>query len=138
MGLFDEVAGGLLKSVMSGQGGQGGLLEVIMNQLKDSESGGLGGLVEKFNEQGLGDIMSSWIGKGENRSISPEQIANVLGGDQISQIAEKLGVSSHDASKSLAEMFPQVVDHLTPEGAVPGNDLLSQGLSFLSDKLSGK
>ena len=38
MGLFDEVAGGLLKSVLSGQGGQGGLLEIIMNQLKDSES----------------------------------------------------------------------------------------------------
>ena len=138
MGLFDEVAGGILKSVLSEKGGQSGLLEIIMNQLKDSESGGLTGLVEKFNEQGLGDIMSSWIGKGENRSISAEQIANVLGSGQVDQIAERLGVSSDEASRGLAEMFPKVVDQLTPEGSVPTDDLLSQGLSLISDKLFGK
>jgi uncharacterized protein YidB (DUF937 family) len=82
MGLFDEVAGGLLKQVFSSQDSQGGMLEVIMSLLKGSESGGVEGLVETLNEKGLGEVMSSWIGKGENLPISPEQIQHVLGSSQ--------------------------------------------------------
>jgi uncharacterized protein YidB (DUF937 family) len=138
MGLFDEVAGGLLKHVFSGQDAQGGMLEVIMGLLKGSESGGVQGLVETFNEKGLGEVMSSWIGKGENLPISAEQIQQVLGSAQIQQIAEKLGVSTDDASSGLAEMLPQIVDKLTPEGSLPTQDLLHQGLDMIADKLFGK
>ena len=138
MGLFDEVAGGILKKVLSSQDSQGGLLEVIMGLLKSSESGGLQGLAETFNEKGLGELMSSWIGKGENLPISPEQIQHVLGSSQIRQIAEKLGVSPDEASSGLAEMLPQLVDKLTPEGSLPSQDLLHQGLGMIADKLFGK
>ena len=74
MGFFDEVAGGLLKNVFSGQDAQGGMLESIMAILKSSESGGAEGLLNTFNEKGLGEVMSSWIGTGENLPISSEQI----------------------------------------------------------------
>ncbi len=138
MGLFDEVAGGLLKQVLSSRSAQTGLLEMIMGLLKGSESGGLEGMAQTFNEKGLGDIMSSWIGKGENLPISPEQILQVLGSGQLQQIAEKLGVSSEEASSGLAEMLPQIVDKLTPEGSLPSGDLLNQGLRLITDKLFGK
>jgi uncharacterized protein YidB (DUF937 family) len=138
MGLFDEVAGGILKNVLGGQAGQGGMLEVIMGLLKSSESGGVQGLAETFNEKGLGEVMSSWIGKGENLPISAEQIQQVLGSGQIQQIAEKLGVSTDEASSGLAEMLPQIVDKLTPEGSLPTQDLLHQGLGMIADKLFGK
>jgi uncharacterized protein YidB (DUF937 family) len=138
MGLFDEVAGGLLSRAFSGQAGQSGLVETVMSLLKGSESGGLGGLAETFNERGLGDLMSSWIGKGENLPVSPEQIQEVLGSKYVQQIAEKLGISPDDASSGLAEILPQVVDKLTPDGAMPTEDMLSQGLSLIADKLFGK
>ena len=138
MGLFDEVAGGLLKQAFSGQGGQGGLMETVMGLLKGSESGGLGGLAETFNERGLGDLMSSWIGKGENLPVSSEQIQQVLGSGQVQQIAEKLGISSDEASSGLADILPQLVDKLTPDGDVPNDDVLSQGLSLIAGKLFGK
>jgi len=138
MGLFDEVAGGLLKKVFSGESAQAGLLEVVTDLLKGSESGGLEGLAQTFNEKGLGDIMSSWIGTGENLPISPEQIREVLGSGQIQQIAEKLGVSPDEASSGLAEMLPQIVDKLTPGGSLASSDLLNQGLSMITDKLFGK
>jgi uncharacterized protein YidB (DUF937 family) len=82
--------------------------------------------------------MSSWIGTGENRSISPEQIQQVLGSGQVQQIAERLGISSDDASSGLAKILPQVVDKLTPNGSVPNDDVLSQGLSQIAGKLFGK
>lgn len=138
MGLFDEVAGGLLKKVLGGQAGQGGMLEIITGLLKSSESGGLQGLAETFSEKGLGEVMSSWIGKGENLPISPEQIQQVLGSGQVQQIAEKLGVSPNEASSGLAEMLPQIVDKLSPEGSLPTQDLLQQGLGMIADKLFGK
>jgi len=138
MGLFDEVAGGLLKNVLAGQGGQGGMLEIITSLLKSSESGGLQGLAETFSDKGLGDVMSSWIGKGENLPISPEQIQQVLGSGQVQQIAEQLGVSPDEASSGLAEMLPKIVDKLSPEGSLPTQDLLQQGLGMIADKLFGK
>ncbi len=139
MGLLDEVAGGLLKKVLSGQGDQqGGMLEVIMGLLKGSEFGGLQGLANTFNEKGLGDIISSWIGKGENLPISPEQIQQIFGSGQVQQIAEKLGVSPDEASSGLAQMLPQMVDRLTPQGSIPTNDLLQEGLGLIASKLFGK
>ena len=138
MGLFDEVAGGLLKQVFSSQSAQTGLLEVITDLVKGSEAGGLEGLAQTFNEKGLGDIISSWIGTGENLPISPEQIRQALGSGQIQQIAEKLGVSPDEASHALAEMLPQVVDKLTPGGSLESGDLLGQGLNLIKDKLFGK
>lgn len=138
MGFFDEVAGGLLKRVLSGEEAQKGLAESVINFLKSSESGGLTGLADKFNERGLGDILSSWVSQGENLPVSPEQISHVLGTDQIQQIAEKLGISSEEASNGLAELLPQIVDRLTPGGSLPTGDLLGQGLRLISDKLFGK
>ena len=138
MGLFDEVAGGILRQVFSSQDAQSGMLEAIMGLLKNSESGGLEGLVNAFNEKGLGDVMSSWIGKGENLPITPEQIQQVLGSGQVQQIAEKLGISPDEASSGLAELLPRIVDKLSPEGSMPDQDLLHQGLGMIADKFFGK
>lgn len=138
MGFFDEVAGGLLKGVFSGQEGQSGLMETVMGLLKSSESGGLAGLAESFNEKGLGDVISSWIGTGENLPVSSEQIQRVLGSGQVQQIAERLGISSDEASSGLAEILPNIVDKLTPNGEVPSGDVLSQSLSTIADKLFGR
>lgn len=138
MGLFDEVAGGLLKNVLGEESGQSGMLEIITGLLRSSETGGLQGLAQTFNEKGLGEVMSSWIGKGENLPITPEQIQQVLGSGQVRQIADKLAVSPDEASKGLAEMLPQIVDKMTPEGSLPTQDLLHQGLGMIADKLFGK
>ena len=138
MGLFDEIAGGLLKQVFSSTSAQTGLMEVITELVKDFGAGGLEDLVQRFNEKGLGDIISSWIGTGENLPISPEQIREVLGSDQVRQIAEKLGVSSDEASNALAEMLPRVIDKLTPGGSLEAGNLLDQGLNLIKDRLFGQ
>lgn len=128
MGLLDSVVGALA----GGQsGGDNPLLAVVM-QLLNNQPGGLAGLVQSFQQGGLGEIVNSWVSTGQNLPISPEQLQSVLGGGQLQQIAAQLGMSPEQASGSLAEFLPTVVDQLTPNGQLPqGGDLLSQGLDAL-------
>ena len=75
--------------------------------------------MQVFNQQGLGDIISSWVGTGNNAAITPEQVQEVLGSDVIQQLAEKSGVSVDAAKTQLAELLPGLIDRVTPEGKVP-------------------
>ena len=95
MGLFDSVVGAVLNN--AGQaggnaagGGLGGLLgmaaqnpqlvQAVLSLLSnDGAHGGLAGLVERFQQAGLGNVLQSWIGTGANLPISGEQLASVLG-----------------------------------------------------------
>jgi uncharacterized protein YidB (DUF937 family) len=103
--------------------------------LQSKELGGLDGLVQKFTKGGLGDIISSWVSTGANLPISPEQIQKGLGPTQISQLASQLGMSPDAVSKQLAKILPGVVDKLTPDGKVPTQDIIAQGLNMLKGKL---
>lgn len=129
MGLLDSVVGALA----GGQsGGESPLLNIVMQLINNPQTGGLGGLVQSFQQGGLGNIVNSWVSTGQNLPISAEQIQAVLGGGQLQNIAAQLGMSTEQASGSLADLLPQVVDKLTPNGQVPeGGDLLAQGLDML-------
>ncbi|WP_326527661.1 YidB family protein [Dokdonella sp.] len=132
MGLLDQLVG----AVASGQsGGNNALLETVMKMLNDPQNGGLQGLIQSFQQGGLGDIVNSWVSQGQNLPISAEQIQSVLGGSSLSSIASQLGVSQEQASGSLASMLPQLIDSLTPNGSVPqGGDLMAQGMEMLKGK----
>ncbi len=134
MGLFDQIAS-QVTSQLSGTEEHSALLDGIMGLIDNQQSGGIAGLVQKFHDSGLGTIVSSWIGTGENQPISTEQIHNVLGGAQVQQMAAKLGFSPQQVSAGLAGLLPQVIDKLTPNGALPVGGALEQGLSLLKSKL---
>ncbi len=129
----------MMKAVGSQLGGtsQGGMMEQVLGLINNPETGGLGGLIDKFKNKGLGDAISSWISTGENQPVSGEQITNTLGTDTIQKIAEKLGIPDTEVSSNLAALIPQVIDKLTPDGTVPEGGLLEQGLGMLKQKFSG-
>src|SRR5574343_793945 len=129
MGLLDSVVGAL----GGGQSAGGnGLLEVAMQLLNNPQTGGLGGLLPYFQQGGLGEVVNSWVSTGQNLPISAEQLQSVLGGAQLQNIAAQLSISPEQASGSLADLLPQVVDQLTPNGQLPqGGDLLAQGMDLL-------
>lgn len=142
MGLFDQLAGQALDALggKAGAAEQGGghaeLLSAVMALI--NQHGGVAGLLQKFQESGLGAQVASWIGSGANAVLSSEQLKSVLGADAIAQLAQHAGVAPDTASTSLAALLPQVIDHLTPNGQLPeGNDLLGQGLNLLKGKLFG-
>jgi len=134
MGLLDEITKAAGSEIHGGSG-QEGLMDQVMGLINNPETGGLAGLVEKFNSQGLGDAMSSWISTGDNEPVSGQQMEQAFGGNIIQDIAQKLGLSGSDVSSGLAALLPKVIDGLTPEGKVPEGGLLEQGLDFLKNKI---
>ncbi|MBC3883842.1 YidB family protein [Undibacterium griseum] len=123
MGLFDSIAGQVLGSLtQTAQAGgeqHAGLLEAVGGLINNPQTGGLTGLISAFEEKGLGGLVASWVGTGENLPISAEQLQSVLGNEQVQEIAQKLGFSPEQLSGHLTQLLPQVIDHLTPGGVVP-------------------
>jgi len=120
MGLFDSVMGAVAEQTKQG-GDLGSLLGGLLAD--NSELGGLSGLVEKFQQNGMGDIVNSWIGQGDNLPVSGDQIARAIGSGPLANIASQLGLDASAVSGQLAQMLPGLIDKLTPQGAVPEGGL---------------
>ena len=88
--------------------------------------GGLGGLLEKFQQSGHGEVAKSWVGSGPNQPISPGQLSTALGPSIIKTLAEKTGMSEQDMTAQLSNILPGFVDKLTPQGRVPTHDEIAR------------
>lgn len=107
------------------------LIQATLSLLADNgQNGGLHGLMERFQEVGLGNVMSSWIGNEENVPITPIQIQEALGDGHLQQISEEAGLSEDETAQQLSELLPEMVDALTPAGYIPRG-----GLGTMSDLL---
>jgi uncharacterized protein YidB (DUF937 family) len=117
MGLLEQLGG-----MLGGQGGQGGgnpLLQAVAGLLgKDSSIGGLAGLVQAFQKNGLGEIVNSWVSTGQNLPVTPSQIEQGFGNDVLNQMAGKAGLAPGAVSSQLAGILPDLVDQLTPSGKI--------------------
>lgn len=114
MGLLDGLAGQILGKITGGDtdGIAGAAMEIFNN------NGGLSGILDKLKEGGLGEQAASWVSKGENLTVSPEQISSVLGDGQIAAMAAKFGITPEVLSSQIAQHLPGVIDKMTPNGEV--------------------
>jgi uncharacterized protein YidB (DUF937 family) len=129
MGLLDDLENKAASTVL---GGSSNPLATGLLQMINSTPGGLSGLVQSFHEKGLGAIAASWVGTGQNLPISAEQVQQVLGSDQVKQLATKAGIPSDAAGAALSQLLPTLVDKLTPNGQMPQHSsLLEMGMSIL-------
>jgi uncharacterized protein YidB (DUF937 family) len=134
MGLFDSIAGAVLGNMLGGKTGgadTSALGKIAIEML--NKNGGIGGLLEKFNQGGLGDIAASWVGQGKNQSVSPDQISQVFGHDMMSEMATKFGIDSKVLTGQIAQYLPEIVNNVTPNGKVDNKseELLSAVLGML-------
>jgi uncharacterized protein YidB (DUF937 family) len=88
---------------------------------------GLGGLVERFRQGGLDDIIKSWIGTGANKPVTPNQLQHALGQDTVEGLARETGMPRDDLLSQLSRLLPEVIDKLTPEGRLPKDEDLIAG-----------
>ena len=132
MGLLDSILGAA--SGKTDASGEANPLIGILGGLL-AQSGGLQGLANKFSQSGCGDVFASWVGMGENQSISSDQIQKALGSQQVQALAAKMGIDPAQASNLLAEFLPKVVDKLTPTGKVDPTADHQQGLAALIPSL---
>lgn len=132
MGLLDSVTERL------GQGSANPLMNLVTGLITNRESGGLAGLLQQFRAKGLGQVADSWVGTGQNLPLEAAQVESVFGQAQIQQMAAKAGIAPEVLSAKLAELLPQVVDKATPNGTVPDQDSLQQGLGNLLQGFRGR
>ncbi len=134
MGLLDDVMG------MAGMGGaanaqaqqHAGALGMLLDYINSPQVGGISGLQQMFQQKGLGGLVASWIGTGQNSPISGDQLQNVLHGNTLQEIAAKTGMDQGQLSSIFSQLLPHVVDRLTPNGQVPDSSALSQMMKGLA------
>jgi uncharacterized protein YidB (DUF937 family) len=107
MGLLDGLIGGAV----------GAEMVTVVNGFIEKH-GGVKGIVDQFQKQGLGPTVQSWVGTGENQPISPAQVNQALGSDAVNQLAAKLGIPPEEMASKLADILPKAVDKMTPDGTV--------------------
>jgi uncharacterized protein YidB (DUF937 family) len=124
-GGLESILGGLTGG-RGGGGGAGALMALAPMLIGLLQGGGLQKILNQFQQQGLGDKAQSWVDTGDNEPVSPDEVRSVLGDDQVHEAATQLGVSDDDAAAVLAQVLPQAVNGVTPEGQVPSEDELAQ------------
>jgi len=53
---------------------------------------GFSGLLQQFHDKGLGSLVTSWVARAQNLSYFRRQIQNVLGSEQVKELAAKAGI----------------------------------------------
>lgn len=135
---IDSSLAGVVGNLLAGQPGggvAGGLFgggqaaqEPVQQPVSGAAgTGGLMGLIERFQQAGMGDVAQSWVGTGANQSVSPQQLEQVLGQQRVQQMAEQANMPPQDLLSQLSQVLPHVVDRLTPNGQLPPADAFGGG-----------
>lgn len=129
MGLLDSVLGGLLGGSNNTSSGMGGVLGSLLGggtmgqATGQATGGGLGDLVSRFEQAGLGNVIQSWMGNGPNQSISPGQLQDVFGHQEVQNMANQAGMQPGDFLSQLSQHLPHAVDQMTPNGQSPDSTM---------------
>ena len=130
MGLMDEVLA-MAGSSGAQQGQHATALTAIMAYINSPQVGGIAGLQNMFQQGGLGSIVSSWIGSGQNLPVSASQLQNVLHGGALQQAAQQAGMDPSQLTGMMSSLLPHLVDKLSPNGQVPDASALQKMLQGL-------
>src|ERR1700743_297603 len=103
---------------LGGIAASGALISEVISMIQN-RPGGLGGLLQSFQQGGLGHVFQSWIGTGQNLPVAPDQLHGTLGADWISKIAQATGLPQAQVEQHLSSVLPQIVDPLQPNGQMP-------------------
>ena len=85
-------------------------------------SGGLRDLVERFRQSGHAQAADSWVSKGPNQPIRPDQLEQAIGSETLNTLAERTGLPRDELLARLTRELPDAVDKFTPDGRLPSED----------------
>lgn len=123
MSLLDTISSLFSKSPNQ-DGGQSALIAAVLEHVNNLP-GGLNGLIQQFHEKGASEVIESWVSNGDNQTISPTILHEVLGSEAVSNLAAKVGLQPNEASSLLAQVLPHIVNTATPQGEAPADGQLN-------------
>lgn len=145
--VISENLGEKLKLDLDGDGVPDNLSDALGNLLNTVESKvestgvDLSGIVEKMKASGgeYQEMVTSWLGDGENMPISKEQITEMFSSESISAFADKLGVSTDAAAEALSDVVPKIVDTASSAGNLLDSlmDQVGDNAEELANKVKG-
>jgi uncharacterized protein YidB (DUF937 family) len=117
----------------SGLGGAGmaAIIAIALQLLQ--RHGGIEGVLGRMRDTGHGAEADSWVGTGQNMPVSPDVLSEIFGRDEVSRSAREMGVDPDAALGGLADVFPEVINQITPHGQVESgsDDLVARALEDL-------
>ncbi len=135
--------GGGVPSAGASRGGFGnkGMLVAMLLPLAMQwvqRNGGIGAVVDRFKQKGFRQQADSWVSTGPNQMLDTDAVGAVVGSDELSRLSRQLGVPEEEVATGFAEILPEMVDQLSPQGQVPADadDALNGGISELEQELS--
>jgi uncharacterized protein YidB (DUF937 family) len=141
--------GGLLGGGMEPQAGtgaagaqpnQGGMMAMLLPLAIRwiQSNGGVAAVLQRFEQHGLGEQAASWVSDGENQPLDAQSVKDVVGADELSRLAQQLGLPHEQVANGLAQVIPQLINHVTPQGEVPhdANSALSASLASVEQFLA--
>lgn len=151
-GMLGQVLGSVLGGGMGGgfgnsmgmgqsRGGFGGkgmlmaaLLPIVLMFIQ--RNGGLSGTLDKIRNMGFGQQANSWMSTEQNQAIDPSHVSQLFDDQEIEQVASQTGVDSNEVRQGLAELLPQVVDNLTPDGDTNTEEQANSEINEILSQLS--
>ena len=145
--------GDILGSVLSGQmgggrtsravfGGKGMLVAFLMPMVLSwiKRNGGLSGALSKITGMGYENQARSWMSNQEvNDNLDPNEITRLFDESEIQQVAAHTGANEMEVRQGLAELLPEVMNQLTPNGNLENepeaNEEIDQIITQLSNRL---
>ncbi len=131
-----SVLGSLLGSQQNSQGGLNknalllALLPIVLGYIQ--KNGGLSGVLAKFNNNGLGNKAQSWVNVDtDNDGIDAQDVLGLFGQEEIQKACQQTGASQNDVCQGIAELLPQVVNDLTPDGTLDNENVANDEISQL-------
>ena len=108
----------------------GGALGNMVGELTHSALGGeilkalgptvLSTAIEQLNQNGMGAKVNSWLGRGANQPITPDEIRQGLGNAKLQQMAQSLGIPAGQIADVLARSLPAAVEQGAAQGVLGG------------------
>ena len=131
MGLLEDVLT-MAGSTSAEQSQHASALGAILSYINSPQVGGLAGLQGMFQQGGLGQILASWIGNGQNLPVSASQLQNVLHGGALNQAAQQAGMDTSQLTGLMSTLLPHLIDKVSPNGQLPDSSALQQMLKGLA------
>lgn len=100
-------------------------------------NGGMGAVLDRFRQKGYGAQMQSWVSTGDNQALDERAVEQVVGQQDLQEMAQRLGVPQEDVRQAFAEVMPEMVNQLTPEGRLEpqADEVLEEGRQALEKEI---